>query len=322
LSLLVWVTVPLNATTLCAQGLYPLSIATPRGSPAPRYQQLSVSARDGTKLVVHEWAPPNGPAGKPVVLFLHGIGMHGEPYASIAAGFTSQSLTFIVPDLRGHGRSEGKRGELAKPHVLRADLGAVIALVSKRHPGAALVLAGESMGGLLAADYAWRGERPLAGLVLLAPAFAVHPSQIKFAQLGALLNTGSISLDTDDTLKPSTREAGFIKARRADRLALHNVPPSYLAAIAALQLENWGQAGTEIKLPLFVGVGGKETIVDSSVTKRVYDRIATPKKDKTWRQWDEAYHTLCWDPLTPQLVEEVAKWALRRSVEGTEKDKK
>jgi alpha-beta hydrolase superfamily lysophospholipase len=52
--------------------------------------------------------------------------MHGKPYASIAAGFTLKGLTFIVPDLGGHGRSQGTRGELAEPHVLRADLGAVI----------------------------------------------------------------------------------------------------------------------------------------------------------------------------------------------------
>src|SRR5262245_11839493 len=115
---------------------------------------IKVSARDGTQLRVHEWAPPEPQKGKPVVLFIHGIGMHGKPYGSIAAGFTSKGLTFVVPDLRGHGLSKGTRGELAEPYVLRADLGAVIGLVHKHHPGAPVVLAGESMGGLLAADYA------------------------------------------------------------------------------------------------------------------------------------------------------------------------
>src|SRR5436189_56952 len=116
----------LHRTDVGAQGLYPLSIPAPAGSPAPIYQQHSVPARDGARLIVHEWRATRDVGDKPVVLFIHGIGMHGEPYSSIASGLTQRGLTFIVPDLRGHGRSEGKRGQLAPPHVLRADLGAVI----------------------------------------------------------------------------------------------------------------------------------------------------------------------------------------------------
>ncbi len=109
------VAVTLNSVATHAEEPYPLSIPIPSGCPAPVYKHLDVRGRDGVKLCVHESAPPKPIAGKPVALFLHGIGMHGEPYGSIAAGFTSQNIPFIVPDLRGHGRSEGTRGELASP---------------------------------------------------------------------------------------------------------------------------------------------------------------------------------------------------------------
>jgi alpha-beta hydrolase superfamily lysophospholipase len=147
-----------------AKTVYPLSIPLPNGSPAPVYELLEATARDGAKLVVHRWTPPKVSADNPVVVFLH-----GEPYAAIAAGFTSRQVTLVVPDLRGHGRSGGKRGKMAESAVLRADLGEVIGLVNMRHPEAPIFLAGESMGGLIAADYAVRGERRLAGLILLAP---------------------------------------------------------------------------------------------------------------------------------------------------------
>src|SRR5262249_26453720 len=157
---------------------------------------LEVVARDGTKLVVHRWTPAKAAADKPVVVFLHGIGMHGEPYAAVAAGFTSKQVTLVVPDLRGHGRSGGMRGKLAESAVLRSDLGEIIGLVNKRHPQAPVYLAGESMGGLLAADYAVRGERRLAGLILLAPAFKVHDSQITLEGFGEFL-TRKIPLNSD-----------------------------------------------------------------------------------------------------------------------------
>src|SRR5262245_20872189 len=82
--------------TLAAQEGYPLSVPTPKGAPAPAYQQTKVLARDDLKLHIHEWAPRKPAADKPVVVFLHGIGMHGEPYASIANGFTTSGLVFVV----------------------------------------------------------------------------------------------------------------------------------------------------------------------------------------------------------------------------------
>jgi alpha-beta hydrolase superfamily lysophospholipase len=291
---------------------YPLSIPE-AGTAKAKYEPLEVSARDDTKLVVHEWAPANVVPGKPVILFIHGMGMHGKPYKSIQAGFTSRGLVFVVPDLRGHGSSGGTREELAEPHVLRADIGAVIALVNNRYPEAPVVLVGESMGGLIAADYAWRGERRLGGLVLLAPAFDAHPAlkAIAVQELKDLIkNKGRILLTTDENFKLSTRDEGFIKARKADKVALPAVKPTYIATIAASQ-RDWPDAAAGIKVPLFVGVGSEDKIVDAKQAKAVFDAAKTPKAAKTWRQWDDACHTLCWDPLTPKVMEEVAQWALK-----------
>jgi alpha-beta hydrolase superfamily lysophospholipase len=291
---------------------YPESVPAPPGSPPHVYRQLAVSARDGARLIVHEWAPVKAAGEKPVVLFLHGIGMHGEPYGSVAPGFTSRGLVFVVPDLRGHGRSQGKRGELAEPHVLRADLGAVIDLIHQRYPGAPVVLAGESMGGLLAADYAWRGEQRLAGLALLAPAFGLNWAQVKPGSGLKELFAGRVSLEDGGKLADSTREPGFIKARRADELALHEVELSYLAVLARLQAEV-PLGAAEVKLPLFVAVGEKDRIIDNGAAKTFLDRAGTPKEEKVYRKYDKACHTLCWDPVTPELVEELAKWALRQA---------
>jgi alpha-beta hydrolase superfamily lysophospholipase len=307
----------LNGPALRAQD-YPLSIPPAADAPKAKYEKLEVTARDDAKLVVHEWAPAKVVAGKPVILFLHGIGMHGKPYEAVQAGFTSRDLVFVVPDLRGHGSSDGKRGELAEPHVLRADIGAEIALIYNRYPDSPVVLVGDSMGGLLAADYAWRGERRLAGLVLLVPGFKVHPSQVKLSDLANAL--GPIPLAKEERLSPSTRDKGFIKARLADKLALPEVKTSYLLTISKME-RDWPEAAAGIKLPLFVGVAGKDKIVDTERTKAVFDAAATPKADKTWRRWDDAYHTVCWDPQTPKIVEEVAQWALKLPKDETKKTK-
>jgi alpha-beta hydrolase superfamily lysophospholipase len=217
-------------------------------------------------------------------------------------------MPFIAPDLRGHGRSGGTRGEMAEPHVLRADLGTVIGLCDRQFADSPVVLMGESMGGLIAADYAWRGERRLAGLALLVPAFAVHKSQIKLESLVKALS-GKVLLADEAKLAPSTREPGFVAARKADKLALREVKLSYLTALSAMQ-RDWPRAAAEVKCPLYIALAGKDRIIDAHVTREVFEQAGTPKAQKTLRQWDDAFHTLCWDPQTPQVMDDVARWAV------------
>jgi alpha-beta hydrolase superfamily lysophospholipase len=291
---------------------YPRTVPLPPGAPEPKYSRLEVRAGDDTKLVVHEWAPPQPAPGKPVVVFLHGIGFHGEPYGSVAAGFTSRGLTFVAPDLRGHGRSEGERGKLAEPPVLRSDIGAVLDFVGQRHPKVPIFLGGESMGGLLAAYYGWRGEKRPAGLVLLVPAFAVYKERVRIGgAVRDVIRNGGVPLDTPENLAASSRDPDFIKAKRTDPLALHTVRPIYLARLARIQLE-MKLAPEEFKLPLFVGVAGKDRVIDSQEVERFYEAVATPKREKTLKKWDDAYHTLCWDPQTPQVIQDLTTWVLER----------
>jgi alpha-beta hydrolase superfamily lysophospholipase len=289
-----------------------VSIPVPGGCPAPVYKRAQLTGRDGVKIVVHEWAPPRPAAGKPVALFLHGIGMHGEPYGSIAAGFTARGIPFVVPDLRSHGRSDGERSELAPPQVLRADIGAFFNWIHRRYPDAPVVLMGDSMGAVIATDYAWRGEQPLAGLALIVPAFELNRVQWQnpFGDVKNLVRTGSVVLGSESKLRPSTQSTGFLKARMADQFALQEVKLSYLTTIREMQTERSRAAGS-IRVPLFICVGGKDQIIDNAAARRFFDRAATPEDEKTWLKLDGACHTVCWDPATPMFIDELTKWILK-----------
>jgi alpha-beta hydrolase superfamily lysophospholipase len=304
----------LSSFVVQARGEYPLSIPVPPGKPTPVAQHYQVAARDGIKLAVHEWAPVQRQAGQPVVLFLHGIGMHGAPYAAIAAGFTSHGIVLVAPDLRGHGQSEGTRGILVEPHVLRADVGAVYEAIEKRYPDAGVVLVGDSMGGLLAADYAWRGERRLAGVALLVPAFGVYEGLLErnLLGLGEVLTSRRVALGTPDQIHGCTRNPDFARARLADALALNEVRLSYVMNIGRMQRE-WPRAAAEMTLPLYVIVAGNDRIVDNKATKKVFDRAATPAPEKISRNYKDASHTVCWDPDTPALIDDLARWVLRKA---------
>ena len=145
-------------------------------------------------------------AGKPVALFLHGIGMHGEPYRGhrrrlhIARHSLLRSRPARAWSLRRHARRTGFAAGA------RADLGAVIDVIHKRYPDAPIVLLGDSMGGVFAADYAWRGEQRLAGLALLVPAFGLNRAQWEKPR-GDLKPTSSPKALSPSARKPRSAQA-------------------------------------------------------------------------------------------------------------------
>jgi alpha-beta hydrolase superfamily lysophospholipase len=299
-------------TLFNALGQYPVSVALPPGSPPPSYHAQRVTARDGILLHFHEWSPPGDSPAKVIVVFLPGIGMHGAPYRAVAAGFTTRGVTLIVPDLRGHGRSGGERGTLADAATLRSDLDCILDMLNDRHRGVPIVLAGESMGGLLAANYARSRQHRLAGLALLAPYFQLHPSRLQGlgGAAGALL-ANRVPIDTDEQLLPSTRMPDFAAAKKRDPFAVHEVRPSYLLQIASISV-NWPKIAAEIRLPLHVRTAGDDKIVDNNIVFLFYQLAGTPPAKKSYASYPKARHTLCWDPDSPEIIEDLVQFALER----------
>ena len=118
--------------------------------------------RTSDGLNLHEWHWPASPTARPrgTVLLVHGLGEHLGRYTALAQHLTQEGWTVRGLDHRGHGRSEGRRGDLPQGDSLLADLGAFIAHCRQQAPGTPLVLVGHSLGGLVAARYVAEGLSP------------------------------------------------------------------------------------------------------------------------------------------------------------------
>jgi alpha-beta hydrolase superfamily lysophospholipase len=125
-------------------------------------------APDGSRLFAR-YFPVAEPAT--TVLLVHGMGGDSRPY-NRTAGRLREALAADVYalDLRGHGRSDGRAGDVDAVGQYEEDLAAVISAIRAERPGARLVLAAHSMGGGIAARYAMRPAEPAVdAYVLYAP---------------------------------------------------------------------------------------------------------------------------------------------------------
>ena len=132
---------------------------------------IAVPGLPGDGLKAGLYAPEGPPAA--VLIFHHGGGASRAGYGGLADALRrAVAVTVVLPDLRGHGDSPGRRGFAPTPETVWSDIDAVVAWARERWPDAAVFVGGHSSGGGLSVNWAARrpaGAADLAGVVLLAP---------------------------------------------------------------------------------------------------------------------------------------------------------
>ncbi len=184
---------------------------------------MTLTTDDGLLLHTRYW-PATAPA-RGQVLIVHGLGEHIERYAHVAAALNTAGWDVQGWDHRGHGRSEGRRGDISDAEALLRDTALVIDAL--RRPALPFVLLGHSLGGLIAARFvaeallprpaAW--SRPLDGLVLSSPALDAGLNGAQKLAL-ALAENLAPGLAVGNGLKPGwiCRDATVVAAYTADPL--------------------------------------------------------------------------------------------------------
>ena len=138
--------------------------STPDGEQAAGLSHTS----EGLVLVhVMEVAAYGEPRG--IVTIVHDAGDHGGRYEDLAHVLAEKDFAVALPDLRGHGRSEGPRGHSNGLREVERDLEEVQNHLAYRLPEAPKILVGIGLGALYCANYAIEKPGEIAGLCLVAP---------------------------------------------------------------------------------------------------------------------------------------------------------
>lgn len=131
-----------------------------------------VTATDGVRLAYYAYIPKNPIA---TLIFYHGSG------ANSAAGYLpigqelrdKYSIATYLVDIRGHGMSEGPRGDAPNPQQVWQDVGTIVQFVQSQHPSLPLLLGGHSAGvGVILNSLSYT-EKYVSGYVFLAPDFGL-----------------------------------------------------------------------------------------------------------------------------------------------------
>jgi len=139
----------------------------------------------GPSLFRASWSPPDP---KRLLVVVHGFGEHCLRYDEFAVWFAQRQCLVHSYDLRGHGRSSGRRGHVESFADHHRDLADLFELLREEHPELPRTLVGHSMGGLVVTSFV-REQAPvdLESLITSGALLEISPDLSKTKMLLARL---------------------------------------------------------------------------------------------------------------------------------------
>ena len=235
-----------------------------------------------------------------VICIVHGIGEFGGRFDRVAEAFRKQNMAVLAFDLRGHGKSLGKRGHCAPRKDVLSDVSTLIEYAQELYPGKKLILYGHSLGGNIVLDYRSRGRLngELSAYIVTAPWVRlvrpvpniVYKAVKLLSRIAPSVTIGSEVTEADlghpDSVKPFN-----------DHPLVHN-RISALCAVDGFEtgqkledgtLENNGRAK---QIPLLLMHGEKDKICDVAGSRTIADRMKADGENVEYIEWGGLYHEI------------------------------
>lgn len=251
-------------------------------------------------------------AGKdaPTVVFVPGTAIYALCYGEFLYKLGQSGFNVVGLDPRGHGRSEGVRGDYTIPELM-TDIEHVITYAIGRFNDS-VSLAGSSQGGILSFYMAARDER-LKSVVCQNIADLAAPETlklVKYPNLTRLLRPLLMNFGNNSSQVPVTayidleriKVSYFGNAKKfmeTDPLVLKSISLRALRSLATTPLD---VPIEHIKVPVMVLTGTADTIFPVSYTQWLFDKLTCRKRLQLYLDLDHAMLHENVDIVLPPVV--------------------
>lgn len=269
---------------------------------APQVHRISTA--DGTALHVADYLLPMAQARGSVVL-MHGLGEHSGRYRHVAEFFNACGLSVRCYDHRGHGRSEGARGDVINGNPMLQDAEIVIDDFASRFDLPPFLF-GHSMGGLFAARFALARLSPLRGLILSSPALAVRLSGFQTALL-KLMEAIAPAFGAPNNLPTDylSHDRAVVAAYKADPLVHGKISPRLLRSMLDSIAFCHDKAAT-LATPTLLQFAGDDHLVDADGSRRFFAQV--PPEMLRRHVYDDYYHEIYNETGQARVFADLRAW--------------
>jgi alpha-beta hydrolase superfamily lysophospholipase len=267
---------------------------------------------DGT--AIHCWAalPASSPPRAKIIL-VHGFGTHSDSlhFRYLRDHLTGGGFAVYGFDLRGFGRSGGRRAYIHRWQKFRDDLQLFINAVEKDGTPAPLFVLGVSLGGLIVVNYALQNPDGIQGVIAMSPALdASGVPAWRRALLRALSNIfPALALNTGLDVTRLTRDAEVQREFLSDPLRQTKMTLRLASQTIAAMAETTAML-PQLKPALLVLHGSADVIIPPVGGKRLYELAGC--FDKDFQLFEGAFHILNMETNRQEVFDRIGSWITAR----------
>ncbi|MBN2349420.1 MAG: lysophospholipase [Bacteroidales bacterium] len=260
---------------------------------------------DGIKIFAQSWQPAHKPKG--LIILVHGLGDHSSRYGNWASKLTDVGFAVITSDLRGHGRSEGKRGYARSFSKYLNDCELLVQQAGFLFPGTYKILYGHSLGGNIVVNYITSRQADINALIISAPWFslAFKPSRIKYIAGNILqhIMPGKV-ISTGLNPEHTSRDIKSVYLYKKDPLIHYKISMKLF-----FEILNAGTRASKsiykINVPVLVMHGTADKITSFNTTQNF---VQNAGYYTTFKEWPGYFHELHFDIGADQVFLYLSDW--------------
>ncbi len=264
----------------------------------------TIESADGTRLSYRAWPKAGAELTFAVV---HGLGDHARRYERFAQAMTRYGFGTFAVDLRGHGKSAGRRGHVDRWSQWTEDVAAFVTHV-EGIAGGEVVPVGHSFGGATLLSTLLEHKVPKTErFVLSSPALrlkvSVPPLKLKLGRAASKI-LPRLTLNNEVDPKTLSRLPEVVEAYRTDPLVHNKISLRMYSEWADACKRIFAHAG-EIKLPFLILAGTDDRLIDPEASKELHELTSTVSE---LRLLEGRYHEPFNDLENEEVFSVIAHW--------------
>jgi alpha-beta hydrolase superfamily lysophospholipase len=268
--------------------------------------ERSFDGVSGVRIVYDVWHPDVPARG--VVVVCHGYAEHARRYDHVAQRFGEAGLITYAIDLRGHGRSGGKRVYLRNISGYTDDFHTLVGIAATEHPDLPRIVLGHSMGGGVVFAYGVEHPGDYTAMVLSGPAVyaqdAVSSFMIRVAKVvGSILPGLPVEKLPTEAI---SRDPEVVSAYMADPLVHHGKLPAGIGKALIKVGESMPQRAAAITAPLLVVHGEQDKLIPVDGSRHLMECVGSA--DAHLKVYPGLYHEVFNEPERAVVLDDVTSW--------------
>lgn len=273
-----------------------------------QFSELTLEASDGIKLNISHWkSDESAKPPKAVICLVHGLGDHCGLYLHVAKFLTDSGYSVLAMDLRGHGKSCGKRGHIPSFTQVLDDLKLLLEKSKTIYPNIPRFLYGHSFGGNLVLNYILRYKPEITGAISTSPwlRLAFEPPALKMF-LAKITNKLIPTLSQSNSLNPFdlSHDKNTANTYTSDSLVHNQITAGFFSNTSASGIWILEHAD-ELNVPLLLMHGSGDRITSHAASQQFAQKT---NKKCTFKLWDGLYHELHNEFQKQEILTYIVQW--------------